>query len=104
MLENSIRQEMTIGNYFFDESCECFWGDAEIELYICQIEGNKYQSECYFFDGYEIGLNEEQKIIFSGSLEEAKEKAVASFNSGINEFLGYSIYFKNICCNLMESE
>lgn len=101
-LEELISQKMTLGNYIFDEKENCFFGDAEIELYISKIEENKYQSELYYFDGYEIYIEDEQKMTFEGNFEIAKKQAIESFNSRKNKFMNFPIFYKNITCILYE--
>jgi hypothetical protein len=54
-LEELIRQEWTLGTYTFDETKQCFLGDAEVTLYITKVDANQYQSVCYFFDGMKLG-------------------------------------------------
>ncbi|EMM4084231.1 hypothetical protein WAC87_002101 [Shigella flexneri] len=43
-LEDKIKEKYTIGYYEFDEINNCFWGDAEIELYLYEIDTDIWRS------------------------------------------------------------
>lgn len=101
-LETLISEERTIGNYLFDEEKQCFLGDAETVLYITKVAENRYKSVCYFFDGYEIYLDEGDVEFYDGNEALCKQKAIDSFNQG--KFMGYPIIFTDITCNLYEDE
>ena len=91
-------------NSKFVSLIKCFIGDAKIHLYISKIAINKYRSEFYYFDEYEIWLNEDEKEFFKGDEQKAKKKAVESFNSNPETFLNYPILYTNVLCTVYESE
>ncbi len=101
-LEELIRQKKTVGNYIFDEQKKCFFGDAETELYITQVSENKYKSVCYYFDGYEIFLDDRETEFYEGNEQAAKQMAIDSFNQ--EEFMGYPILYTNITCALYDND
>ena len=102
-LEELISRKKTLGNYIFDEEKQCFFGDTETELCIKEVTENKYKSICYFFDGYEIGLNEDEVEFYEGTEDEAKQMAIKSFNEG-DKFMGYPVIYTNVTCELYEGE
>ena len=103
-LEELISKERTLGKFVFDEEKETFFTDVEVQLYIAEIEEGKYQSEFYYFDGYEISVDEEDKIIFEGDLEISRQKAIDSYNSRGESFMEYPIYYTNVSCYEVEEE
>ena len=102
-LEELIKEKKTLGNYIFDNEKKCFISDTKIHLYISKIGINKYKSEFYYFDGYEIWLNEDEKELYVGDERKVKKKAVESFNSNPEIFMYYPILYTNILCNLYEN-
>ena len=103
-IEEQIKQVKTIGNYIFDEQKKCFFGDAETELCITKVAENKYKSVCYYFDGYEIFLDESEVEFYDGDEQTAKQKAIESFNQQPEIFEGYPIIYTNVTCELYEGE
>ncbi|XZF15633.1 hypothetical protein ACTHGU_05810 [Chitinophagaceae bacterium MMS25-I14] len=103
-LEELIKQKKTIGNYIFDEQKQCFLGDAETELCISKVAEDKYKSVCYYFDGYEIFLEDKDVEYYDGNEETAKQKAIESFNRQPEMFMGYPILYTNVTCELIEYE
>lgn len=101
-LEQLISEERTLGNYVFDEEKLCFYGDAEIVLGIAPVEAKKYKSICYFFDGYEVWLDDEEAEFYEGSEEDAKRLAIESFNR--EKFMDYPIIYTNVFCEIYEDE
>ena len=101
-LEELIREEKTLGNYVFDEDKKCFYGDVEVELYIAKVAENKYKSVCYYFDRYEVWVDEDEVEFFEGNEETAKQVAIDSFNQA--KFMDYPIILTNINCELYEDE
>ena len=101
-LEELISREKTLGNYVFDESEQCFYGDAEVELYISKLNDTKYRSELFYFDGYEVYLEDEQKDFFEGDFETAKQKAIDSYNSRGETFMDYPVIYTHVTCHLLE--
>ena len=97
-LEKLIAKEWTIGNYFFDEDRQCFFGDAEISLFLRETGSDIYQS-CgyYYFDGYECGVDKEdiENIFFNGEKEKIRSQIIEEFNSE-NSFMGYPIIYTDI--------
>ncbi len=104
-LEKLIAEKWTLGNYIFDEEKQCFFGDTEVGLCLKQIEDNKYMScESYFFDGYEVGISDEEaeKLVFYGTEDVVSEKAIEEFNSEPDIFLGYPIFYTNVSVEFVE--
>lgn len=101
-LERLIAQEGRWGSYMFDDSAQCFLGDAEVGLYITRIGDEKFRSVCYFIDGHEVTLEDWEAQDFAGDAESAKRQAIDTFNR--ERFLGYPIVFRNISCSLIEDE
>ncbi|MGD1842856.1 MAG: hypothetical protein ACFB0B_18460 [Thermonemataceae bacterium] len=98
-LEEAISQKKTLGKYFFDEATQAFFTDVEIVLVIKKVGKKLYKAQSYFFDGYEIWV-EEQKLFFEGDEAEAKEKAVSNWNKEPEMFMSYPIIYTNICCEV----
>lgn len=103
-LEELIAQKKTIGTYVFDEARSCFLGGAKVELYIAAVAENTFESTLYYFDGYEIWLDEGDKESFTGTEEQAKKMAVESFNSEPELFMGFPIFYPNVSCDLYIDE
>ncbi len=101
-MEELISKEKTLGRYVFDESNNAFLADAEIVIYITQVNVGKYRTVCYFFDGYEIYLDENEVEYFEGDEEAAKAMAIRSFQQ--DTFMGFPISYSNIVCQLYEDE
>ncbi len=101
-LEILIAQTKTIGTYIFDEEKQCFFGDAEIELVIARTDDNHFQSVLYYFDGYEIGLEDHQIEFYKGDLSAAKKMAIESFNANPELFMEYPIFYTKISCHNFE--
>jgi hypothetical protein len=99
-LEEFIHQKKTIGKYIFDEKKKCFSGNVVIVLYLSKINENNYRTELYYFDGYEIGLEDSQKEFYKGNEESAKKMAIESFNAQPELFMGFPIFYSNVSCEL----
>ena len=103
-LEELISQEKTIASYIFDENKKCFIGNVKVELYIKKIAEDKYKSVCYYFDEYEIFIDDKHVEYYDGDEQTAKQKAIDSFNQQQETFMGYPIIFMEVTCELYESE
>ncbi|MEN7548797.1 hypothetical protein AAG747_12825 [Rapidithrix thailandica] len=99
-MEELISQKKTIGLYIFDEEKKIFTSDVEITLGIKKLKDGLYKAEYYFFDGYETGLSEDFQLYFEGNENEAKEKAILSWNEDAEIFMGYPIIYTNIYCEI----
>ena len=75
---------------------------ADGSYYIAKVAENKYKSVCYFFDGYEVWVDEDDVEFFEGDEKTAKKAAIDSFNS--EKFMGYSVIYTNISWELYEEE
>lgn len=98
-LEDKIKEKYTIGDYEFDAVNKCFWGDAEIELYLYEIDTDIWRScDVWYFDGYENRLSdhETEDLVFFGDKACVKSKAIDKFNENPPEFMGYKIIYRNI--------
>lgn len=98
-LEQKIKEKHTLGKYLFDESLNQFTSDVEVRLYIAEVKKNLYQSKLYFFDGYEISLQNAEQEYYKGSEEKAKKMAIKSFHKE-KKFQGCPVVFLNITCDL----
>ncbi len=97
-LEKLIEEKFTIGKFTFDVEKQCFLNETEICIGIVKISETRYQDdERYFYDGYEIGLEEIKE--YEGNEETAKSQAIKYFNREI--FLGYPIICSNIKCDVV---
>lgn len=97
-LDKLVSEKYTLGEYYFDEKEQCFFGNMDVELYVREIETDKYKAcEYYYCDGYECGVDEEEqnKIIFSGSKENVRNICIEKFNTG-NIFMGFPVFETNI--------
>lgn len=97
-LEDLIRKERTVGSYVFDEDKQCFFCDTEVELHISKLAPQSYRSELYYFDGYEVYLEEQEKTSYTGDETVAKQKAIDSYQF---TFMEYPVKFTNVSCYLM---
>ncbi|MDD9749388.1 hypothetical protein [Escherichia albertii] len=98
-LEDKIKEKYTIGDYEFDEVNKCFWGDAEIELYLYEVDTDIWRScDVWYFDGYENGLSdhETEDLVFFGDKASVKSKVIEKFNENPQEFMGFKIIYRNI--------
>ncbi|OJJ21464.1 hypothetical protein BKI52_13020 [marine bacterium AO1-C] len=103
-LETLISQKKTLGQYVFDEAQQIFTSDVEITLGIQEIEEKLYRAEYYFFDGYEVWLNDDQKLFFKGEEAQAKEKAILSWNEKPETFMEYPIIYTNVACEIYKPD
>ena len=104
-LESLINEAKTLGRYVFDEEKRCFFADDEIVLCFKEIEEGKYMScESYFFDGYEIGMSEEdaEKLIFYGTEDVVNEKVKEHYNLEPELFMNYPIIYTNVFVEFVE--
>lgn len=62
----------------------------------------KYKSVCFYFDGHEIFLNDNDIEYYDGDEQTAKQKAIDSFNQQQEMFMGYPIIYTNVICELYE--
>jgi len=105
-LEHLINEVKTLGRYIFDEEKRCFFVDAEIVLCFREIEEGKYKScESYFFDGYEIGMSEEEaeKLVFYGTEDMVYEKIREYYNLEPEIFMNYPIIYTNVFVEFVEN-
>lgn len=100
-LEAQISQVKTLGIYFFDEDRQVFTSNVAIGLVIQKIEDKVYQAYCYYFDGYECGVTP-GAYIFEGTEEEARAKAIKSWNEPPELFMDYPIIYENVICEVYE--
>lgn len=101
-LEELIAQEKSLGEYYFDESEQCFITDVEVVLYLMKEADEKYRLVCYFINGYEVGIEADESERFTGDETTAMQQAIAAFSQ--KSFLNYPIVYSNITCNLCEEE
>lgn len=96
-LENLIKQKKTLGKYLFNKDMQIFTSDVEIQLVLKKIRKECYQAQYSYFDGYELWVGD-QSIFFEGSENEAKNKAISSWNENPELFMGYPIIYTNVSC------
>ncbi len=104
-LEYLINEVKTLGKYVFDEEKKCFFADTEVVLCLKEIEIGKFVSVgSYFFDGYEIGLSEEEadKLVFYGDKEYVREKALNQYNLEPEIFMNYPVIYTNVFIEFVE--
>lgn len=98
-LDALISEKYTLGEYYFDEEKKCFFGNMEINLYLREIDKNTYKScEYYYCDGYECEVeeSEQNRLTFSGSIEEVKNLVLKEMSNGSEQFMGYLVIETNI--------
>ncbi|MFS0553312.1 hypothetical protein [Brevibacillus sp. 179-C9.3 HS] len=98
-LERMIREVKTLGNYKFHEEKQCFYGDAEIEIYARKLGNDTYSVyEFYYFDGIEVSAYREgeEPYVFQGTEEEVRAKIIDSYHSESGIFMGYPVLYINI--------
>lgn len=101
-LEAQISKKKTLGTFVFDENKKHFTTDVPICLVLEKQTEELYKAQRYFFDGYEVWLEEDTQILFEGNEEEAKGKAIQSWNEPPEQFLGYPIRYTQITCEIDE--
>ncbi|WP_375562604.1 hypothetical protein ACE193_08670 [Bernardetia sp. OM2101] len=100
-LEELISKTKTLGVYIFDEENQRFTSDVEIGLVIRKVEENLYKASSYFFDGYEVWVEDEINLFFDGNEEEAMQKSIKSWNEYEPEFfMNYPIIYTNVVCEI----
>lgn len=95
-LEALIKEERTLGNFVFDEESQRFTCDVEIVLVVKNDGPKKYRSLCYFFDGYEVSVEEKDRLTFEGEQDEVRAAVIASYPADV--FLNYPIVYTNVSC------
>ncbi|MEM1135748.1 MAG: hypothetical protein AAGI07_07890 [Bacteroidota bacterium] len=103
-LEELISKKKTLGKYSFNEDKQHFIADVEVVLIIKKIKENLYKSQCYFFDGYEVWIKDDEQLFFEGNEKEAKEKAIVSWNDEPEIFMEFPILYTNISCEISGSD
>ncbi len=101
-LEPTITENGVLGRYEFDSEAKCFLDFSAVVLYITKVEHNRYRSVCYFYDGHEIFLNNDEVQFFNGDIEEVKLLAISGFSR--ETFLSYPVVYPNLSCNLYEDK
>ncbi|MCL2322769.1 MAG: hypothetical protein FWC47_11785 [Oscillospiraceae bacterium] len=104
-LEYLINEVKTLGNYIFNEDEECFFADAEVVICLKEIEDGKYiSSGSYFFDGYEIGLSDDEaeKLVFFGNEDYVREKVLEQYSLEPEMFMNYPIIYQNVFVKFVE--
>ncbi|WP_338762457.1 hypothetical protein WAF17_17665 [Bernardetia sp. ABR2-2B] len=100
-LEEFISKTKTLGVYVFDEEKQHFTSDVEIGLVIRKVKENLYKPVSYFFDGYEVWVEDEINLFFEGNEDEATQKAIESWlNSELEFFMSYPIIYTNVSCEI----
>ena len=103
-LEAQIRKKKTLGTFVFDDKQKHFTTEVRICLVLQKQKEALYKAQRYFFDGYEIWLGEDAQILFEGNEEEAKTKAIKSWNEPPELFVGYPILYTQITCEIDEND
>ncbi len=99
-LEKLIAEKFSVGKFTFNTENKCFFNETEIFIGIVKVSENKYKdSERYFYDGYEVYLQENEIKEYIGNKEIAKSKAIECFNR--KKFLGYPIICTNLTCDVI---
>ncbi len=101
-LDELISKEKTLGIYVFDEEQRIFTSNVDISLVIKKIEKDLYKAVSYFFDGYEFWVKDRITLFFKGSEDEARQKAIDSWNKEPEIFMGYPIIYTNLTCELYD--
>lgn len=97
-LDELISETYTLGDYYFDEEKQCFFGNMEILLAIREIEKDKYKAcEYYYCGGYECSLSEEEQnqLVFSGSRDEVRQLCFDQASPS-DQFMGYPVIETNV--------
>ncbi len=103
-LEEKLKEKKTIGDFYFDEEKQCFFGNVDIEIDAKLIAKDTYElCSSYFYDGYECPVYQEGEPppIFKGNEEQVKAEIIASFNSSPELFMDYPIIYQNIRVKLI---
>lgn len=96
-LEKLISKKKTLGKYIFNKKLKIFTSDVEVALGIRKVSESLYKASYYFFDGYEVSV-EDSQLFFEGTPNQALQKAIDSWNESPEIFMGYPIIYTNINC------